>query len=143
MDATCDVALLTKRQVQEQLLERYKKWAKLLDNDEADHREFRVTVWQEIPPNAKRTAVEVIAMWRGVPFVDIGFATLNTRCGDIWDSCYGVRMAIRKAIAGIARQIALGEKAAFVKTWGPRYYRDTFGALTPDPEFIEERDQDE
>lgn len=156
-DETCGVTVLTKRQVQEQLMEHYK--ASLLGDGDQDNKSLRVTVWQETPsdPNmllprkddnwtpcdAKRTAARVVIRWRGTLFTDIGFATLNTRCGDTWNSAYGIMMAIKKAFAGIAKQIALGKPAALIKGWGPHYRHEFKVDLAPAEPQAEERSQDE
>jgi len=154
-DKTYSVTALTKRQIHEQLLERYK--ASLLGNGNRSSEPFCVTVWQEtpsdpnmllpkkddnwIPCDAKRTAAKVVMTWRGIPFADVGFATLNTRCGDTWDSAYGIMMAVKKAIAGIARQIALGKPASLIKTWDP-HHRHIFSVdLVPTEPQTEERSQ--
>lgn len=150
-------AVLTKRQILEQLMERYK--ASLLGDDDQGNKSFGVTVWQETPsdPNmllprdnpdrvpcdAKRTAARVNVEWRGLLFTDVGFATLNTRCGDTWDSAYGIMMAIKKAIAGIAKQIAKGKPVPLIKAWGPRYRHEFRAGLALTEPQAKERSQDE
>ena len=54
------------------------------------------------------TDARVCVNWRGIEFYDIGFASMNYK--DSWDAKYGERMAIHKAIAGIAKQIAYEQR---------------------------------
>jgi len=93
--------LLTKREIQAILLAQYTTF--LLGRR---MEEFRIEVWQKKP----RTDAKVWVSWRGIEFYDIGFASMNYR--DKWDADYGVEMAVRKAIAGIAKQIAYGQEPA-------------------------------
>jgi len=97
----------TKRAVQEALVKCYA----LGDG------QFRVVVWQEVGPDAKRTAAKVATTWRGITYTAVGFATLNKKSGDVWDPTYGAEMAIRKAISNLAKQIACGKPPALVRVW--------------------------
>ena len=91
--------LLTKREIQAILLSHY---AAFILGERVEG--FRIEIWQKKPHTDARVCVN----WRGIEFYDIGFASLNYK--DTWDAEYGVRMAVRKAIAGIAKQIAYGQK---------------------------------
>ena len=98
--ADMSTKLLTKREIQAILLAHY---AAFILGKQQPHG-FSIEVWQQKP----RTDVKVCVNWRGIKFCDVGFASMNYK--DTWDAEYGVRMAIRKAIAGIAKQIAYGQK---------------------------------
>jgi len=93
--------LLTKRAIQAILLAHYAAF--ILGKRVKG---FSIEIWQKKP----RTDARVCANWRGIEFYDIGFASMNYR--DKWDADYGVEMAVRKAIAGIAKQIAYGQEPA-------------------------------
>jgi len=88
---------LTKQEVQAILLARYEK-IKLGDTTG----NINIEIWQQNP----RTDVKVCLIWRGIKFCEVGFASMNYK--DTWDAEYGVDMAIRKAIANIAKRIARG-----------------------------------
>ena len=96
-----DIKLLTKREIQAILLAHYAAFilGKRVEG-------FRIEIWQKKP----RTDARVCVNWRGIEFYDIGFASMNYK--DTWDAKYGERMAIHKAIAGIAKQIAYGQRTS-------------------------------
>lgn len=89
----------SKRQVHAALLEHYEYF--LLGFTKGY---FRVEIWQQKP----RTDARVNVFWQGIEYQDVGFATLNYR--DTWDAKIGEDMAIRKAIAAIAKQIVHGQE---------------------------------
>lgn len=91
--------LLTKREVQAILLTHY---AAFILGRQVEG--FSIEVWQLKP----RTDAKVCVLWRGIKFCDVGFASLNYK--DTWDAEYGVKMAVHKALAAIAKRIAHGRK---------------------------------
>lgn len=126
-----------KRPVQEALWKLYEGWKSpslYAQSEVCRSNSFSATVWQEVPsdlegfaiwqkdpkaagavtPDAMRTVAKVVATYRGVKYTGIGFATLNKKAGDIWDAAYGADMAILKAIANIARQVAFEKPPALV-----------------------------
>ena len=111
-------APITKQEVHKVLLQCYEQWEESLRDHDGFNSQFQVTVLQEVPPDAKRTAAAVTVQWWGVLYTDVGFATLNRKSGDVWNSEYGADMAIRKAIANLAKQIALEKPPAIVVTRG-------------------------
>ena len=89
----------TKREVQVVLLECYVAFSL-----GKPVKGFSIEIWQKKP----HTDAKVCVMWRGTELCDIGFASLNYK--DTWDVDYGINMAVKKAIAGIAKQIVYGQK---------------------------------
>lgn len=128
----------TKLEVHKVLLQCYEQWEESLKDHNDSNSQFQVTVFQEVPsdpegfavwlenpskpgahtPDSKRTAAAVTVRWWGVQYTDVGFATLNWKSGDTWNSEYGIDMAIKKAIGNLAKQIALGKPPALVITRG-------------------------
>jgi len=89
---------LTKREIQAILLSHY---AAFLLGKQQPHG-FSIEIWQQKP----RTDVKVCVNWRGIQFCEVGFASLNYK--DTWDAEYGIKMAVHKAIAAIAKRIMYG-----------------------------------
>ena len=99
---------MNKKEIQEKLLALWElEEQELEDRLERGEESLHVTTWQKCP----NTAVEVAYYQTNATatgrqycsYYDYGFAKVTYP--DTWDAQYGVDLAARKALAGIARQI--------------------------------------
>ena len=88
---------VSKKEIQEKLFALWKLWPQRYWKESGES--LHVVTWQKKPYTAAQVTYEA----RSLLWSDYGFT--KVQYPDKWDAQYGIGLAVRKALASIARQI--------------------------------------
>lgn len=92
---------MNKKEIQERLWQLWQLWPQR--HWEESQESLDVHIWQDCP----NTATQVVYQTNHRHYDSLGFA--KVQYPDVWDAGYGIDLAVKKALASIARQIVEDE----------------------------------